>query len=217
METHFQRLMKKKTEQELQAYVDDAERFQKEAVIAAIQELQDRKKADKSTTELRESLEKELIEKEKRTEKDKEEFIIPKDLPPSVYWAAYLVYFSFVIGIINTIIKVNMDIMEDLSSFSNVVYLMFTVIFMVFMGYTIHLGKAWARTLYLIIVIIGGIISYPIHLINLFVENPVVGSILLFQAAIQFIALFLLYSPKSEVWYRKVKWKREAEEELIEV
>jgi hypothetical protein len=72
-----------------------------------------------------------------------------------------------------------------------------------FLTRQIGLGQKWARTVFLILFILG-IALFPYTIVPLFRMNPLLGVLSLLQALLQILALRYLFAKESTHWFNSV-------------
>jgi uncharacterized membrane protein len=132
--------------------------------------------------------------------------------PKKVRVALTMFYVVLALGIINGIFNV-MPQISTLSATTSIgvtgviieviVVALLTLAIIAFLIVMIGHRKNWARITFLILFLIGVLPSIPIY-INSFTLNPLSGSVELIQAALEIIALVLLFQKESSSWFRGV-------------
>lgn len=202
MENSFTPKMRVKSDSELQEIIDNKEKFQESALLAAIWELERREKAGNEHIEI-----KELIETKKKQVEDKpNSFEIPVDIAKSIKTAAYILFGTIFLGLLNSVLFDRYSDVEVFVNSRSVSVLILTLVFMAFMAYMILLGRNWARVTFLVLFLLGFLLNIP-NVIYYFMNVPVVGFISLIQTGLQVYALILLYNKESKEWYLKQKAK----------
>jgi len=116
--------------------------------------------------------------------------------------AVKLLYATLGIGIIRSIIEVPR---HAASSVGFVLFIMFSVFgLMWFLIYMIGKGRNWARITFLIMFILGVPLSI-LPMIQSLTHDPVSGILGLVQAAMQIIAIVLLFQGASSAWFKVIK------------
>lgn len=200
MENLFTPKMPVKTDAELQKIVKNKNEFQELAVLAAILELEKREKGGDELIDIREKIE---IKLEKSGGKAKP-FEIPKDIPNSIKKASYILFGTILIGLLNWFL---FDHYIEVGINSRSVSILFlTLGFMAFLSYMILTGRAWARTLFLVIFIIGFLVSIQSQ-IFLLINVPFISLGSFVQNGLEVYALILLFNKESKDWYLQQKAK----------
>jgi hypothetical protein len=120
--------------------------------------------------------------------------------PKSFVTAKNLLYASIFLGILNeglvyfTIGFINNALIES------VIAVIISLLIIFLLVKQMSFCRKWARTIFLVL-FIGGMIGFPFMLIQLFRQNIIVAALSVLQAALQFIALFFLYTKESNVWF----------------
>ena len=201
MENNFSKKMQDKSDQELLEVVENREKFQQNAFIAAVWELEKREKAEPKYTELKD----EMLSKQQQVDKSvNNAFVVPEDLPKQIKMAAYLLFGTILVGVINSILYNYFTNGEAYANSSSIFTVIFSLALMTFFSYMILLGKNWARITYLVLFLLGAVLSIPV-LIYYFTFSPIIGFISLTQTGLQIYALILLYRKESKDWYLKQK------------
>jgi predicted amidophosphoribosyltransferase len=121
--------------------------------------------------------------------------------PQKVSNAIYLLLFTIVLGVVNSIIADMTTELKTLSSARNLFVFLFTLFFQVFLIYKIGERKKWARTTFIVLFII----SVPINILYSigfsFKLNTLIGIIVVIGLIMQVIALILLLSKDSNEWF----------------
>ncbi|WP_291134385.1 hypothetical protein [Flavobacterium sp. UBA7663] len=114
--------------------------------------------------------------------------------PTKLTKAINLLIVSIIIGIINFFIA-NFDTI-DLTKIATVIL---TFLFMSVFVYLINARKKWARTVFLILFLLGSLM-FPFTVATLFEQNPIAAIISVVLTIIQIFALVLLYSEEVNNW-----------------
>jgi len=202
LENNFKTLMESLSESELLFYIDNKTQFQEEAVIAAIDELNNRGKVNNQITDTKQKIIDKIEKNETYTKKSEDKFKVPKNLPKTISIAAKLIYFTICIGLINYVI---VELASEINSSPvglKFIILIISLVINSFIAFMIHLGHKWARTVFLVFSIIGFIV-YPYSLTFLFKISIISGIISLLLTGIQIYILVLLFKPDSKEWYIK--------------
>ena len=190
-----------KSESELLDYVNNRTQFQVDAVIAAINELDKRGKANSEILDIKKQIDQKIENQNKQIQQSKEDLKIPKNIPITISNAAKLIYFTLGLGIVNSVIMELTTDFKNLSDPKNLFIVILSLGLTAFFAYKIHMGRKWARTTFLVLFLIG-MIMFPFTLIQFFQLNPLTGIISLIQTGLQIYALILLYKPASKEWYK---------------
>ena len=156
-ENYFTPKMREKSEQELQEIVDNKEKFQESALLAAIWELERREKAGNEHAEIIEQIE---TKKKQAEENVDNSFEIPKDIAQSIKKAAYILFAIIPIGLVNSVLLNYFTGGEVFAETRNVVTAVLTVVVMLFFSYMILIGRNWARVTFLVLFLLGALIRY---------------------------------------------------------
>jgi len=198
MENYFTPKMREKSDNELQEIVDNKEKFQEAALLAAIWELERREIAVNEHIEIKQQIE----TKKKQGKEKSNSFEIPKDIAKSIKTASFILFGTILLGLVNTVLT-DIEVFVNSMSLS---LLVITLAFMAFISYMILLGRNWARTLHLVLFLIGCLMNIR-DIIFYFKNVPIVGFISLILAGLRAYALLLLYNNESKKWYLKQKAK----------
>ena|ERR1700744_4306677 len=120
--------------------------------------------------------------------------------PKKVSSAINLLISSTVLGVINSIVSEMTTVLKNYSSGMGLSITILTIALMIFFIYQINAGKKWARTTFLILFILGTLML-PFTLIALFESSPFIGSIITIVTVLEIIALTMLYSKESNLWF----------------
>lgn len=183
-------------EEELQEYLDNRAKFVTEAIEAAIAEMQKRGRtfSDEELASIRQEFQ---VRKEAATDTN-----IQK--PKKVSTAINLLIVSILLQIINSIITEATTEFKSYSSGQGLFVTISTLGLMIIFVYQMNIGENWARTTFLGLFILGGLI-YPFKLIPLFKVSPIVGLLSVILTIIQIIALIMIYSKVSNEWFNPKK------------
>jgi hypothetical protein len=123
--------------------------------------------------------------------------------PIEVTRAVQLFSASFVIGGIRTVF----DLAQKLTG---VYFLLALLVMVVFLGIAFFLvskiaaGRNWARIVFLVLFLIGLPLAIPGYLVEL-KTNLLHGSISILMALLQLIAMYLLFTKNSNLWFKTRK------------
>ena len=105
MENVFSKIRTNKSRLDLLEYIENKEKYQEEAILAAIWELEKRDGIDAEIEPLIKEIEESIHQRVKASEKQQQvEFKIPKDLPERIKIAAYWIYLSVLLSPVSIII-----------------------------------------------------------------------------------------------------------------
>lgn len=127
--------------------------------------------------------------------------------PKAVEIAVNLIYLSIGIWILRFIITSTPQTLKQLSSLFTVFSMLFGLGFNLFLAFMISKGINWARVTFLLMCIIGLVIStllplfLKVNLISIISGIPGIG--------LQIFALFLLFQKKSSDWFKDMKIKKQ--------
>ena len=152
------------------------------------------------------------VKRRKRLVGYSESFIQEKsqiDKPAKVVSAIKLLKIALVISILNAIIGLIVSSYlfnnkEILIGFLLINILTFGIIILFI--YWLNNGKNWARVIFLIVEIIGGLF-FIFNIPGLFKLNDITALISIVVTVIQFIALFKLYSKESNAWFKRTNYR----------
>ncbi len=120
--------------------------------------------------------------------------------PKKLTFAINLFIVSIALGFINSIISERTTEMKNYTSGLGLSTTIFTFILFVFFVYQMNAGKKWARTTFLVLSILGGLI-FPFTIIALFKSNPIIGIITIISTIIQIIAFIQIYGKECNEWF----------------
>lgn len=199
MASKFQESLSQKTDNELQEYLNNRSNYREDAILAVIAELEQRGQSNSESESIKTSL-----EQETQPNNELLNFETPDGIPNSISKAAKFLYLSAALGVINpTIVQLTTEI-ENFSNPSNLAIILISTGLIAFFAYQINLGKKWARTVFLIVFLIG-LIPAPLVIPDSFRLSPLIGIMSLAQFAIQGYALILLFKQDSKNWYLQRK------------
>jgi hypothetical protein len=124
--------------------------------------------------------------------------------PKSIIAAKNILYATVFLGIINWVIG---KLTTDLTGYSNsegIIVTFLTLIVIFLLTKQIGYGKKWARTVFLILFILG-IIIFPFAVVPLFKLNLLLGVLCVFQALLQILALKFLFTRESTHWFNTIR------------
>ncbi|WP_456314154.1 hypothetical protein [Pseudomonas shirazensis] len=128
------------------------------------------------------------------------------EVPKKVKLAEYLVYFTLVIGLIKSALYEILTSQKMLTELKTLIIGIITIIIIAFFGFEIGKGKNWARITFLVLFIIGTLMSYPL-LINEFKMSLIIWIISIIQILIQLYILIILFTGESKEWFSKIESK----------
>ncbi len=203
MTTKFSEKFKAKTDSELLEIVENISSYQKEAIFTAIFELESRGITNNGIAVLKNKIQSQIelgSNNEQPTKRNK----IPADLPNTISNSSKVIYLSAALGIINPILVNLLTNIDNFSDPTNLVIIIVSTGILVFLGYDINLGKNWARIVFTVLFGLG-FLMLPLVIPETFRLNPIVGTLSLFQAILQGLAILLLFKSESRDWYLKQK------------
>lgn len=129
---------------------------------------------------------------------------IPLNLPKKISIAAYLIYISMFLEVFHILFFDSGKIMVSIISIDNLLVDFIPVLMLGTLGYIIHLGKQWARDVFVVIVIFT-VIQTPFVLI--FDSSYSLPNILLHgvEVGLQLFATILLLHKEVREWYNSKK------------
>lgn len=204
MPSKFARTLKNKTDSELLEYLNNRNLYQQEAILSVIDELESRGKSNSNSNAIKTEINDEIELKETVRESNKAHYQVAKDLPISISSAVKVIYFSAVLGLINPLIIYLAGVIENFPNLNSLIIIILSTSLVVFLGFQVHCGKKWARTVFLVFYLVG-LIPSPLVILDSFRLSPLIGILSLAQVVVQGYALILLYRPSSKEWYLKHK------------
>jgi hypothetical protein len=124
--------------------------------------------------------------------------------PKSIIAAKNILYATIFLGLINSLIDRWTNRSSNISNTEGLIINLVTLLLMFFITVQIGLGKKWARTIFLILFILG-IVLFPFAVIPVLKANILIGVLAIFSAILQIIALVFLFSKDSTHWFNAVK------------
>ena len=123
--------------------------------------------------------------------------------PKSIIAAKNILYATVFLGLITLVInKLSYGSSNPADNRGLIIALVsFAVI--LFLVRQIGLGHKWARTVFVILFILG-IALFPYTIVPLFRMNPLLGVLSLLQALLQILALRYLFAKESTEWFNRV-------------
>ena len=168
-------ILEKKTNQELEQYIQAGNRFVPEANVYAYEILKSRGR--EFTNEETERIM--LLVNDK---KENHEIIVD----PKYKKSAELIYISAALGIGNLIWKY-----ETLDNASKIFIALVSIAFVFGLAYFVSKGIEWMKY-FLLVILILGLLSFPLMIANL-KNDPVMGIINIIQTILQIWALIILF------------------------
>jgi len=121
--------------------------------------------------------------------------------PKSVGTAVTLLWASLGVGLVKMLLDLtHMSAMAP-AAFT-IFVLAFTFAILIFLIFMISAGRNWARITFLIMSVIGTVLTLPVVL-DEFGRAPLVGVLSVLQILLQVYALFLLFTRSGNAWFRK--------------
>ena len=204
MPSKFAITLKNKTDSELLEYLDNRNLYHQDAILSVIDELESRGKSNSNSNAIKTEISDEIEVKETVRERNKAHYQVARDLPISISSAVKVIYFSAALGLINPLIIYLAGLFENFPSLTSLIIIVLSTSLVVFLGFQVHCGKKWARTVFLVIYLVG-LIPSALMIFDSFRLSPLIGILSLVQVIVQGYALILLYRPSSKEWYLKHK------------
>jgi hypothetical protein len=127
--------------------------------------------------------------------------------PKSIVAAKNILYATIFLGIVNVVINEMTPGLGNASTVEGVAIAGITLVIVFILTKQIGMGKKWARTVFLVLFILG-IILFPFALGPIFKTSLLLGILEVFQAILQAIALLFLFSKDSREWFNKIhSWR----------
>ncbi|MCG8387130.1 MAG: hypothetical protein MJA30_16400, partial [Cytophagales bacterium] len=146
MPSKFARTLKDKTDSELFEYLNNRNVYQQEAILSIIDELESRGRSNSNSNAIKTEINDEIELKETARESNKAHYQVAKDLPISISSAVKVIYFSAVLGLINPLIIHLAGVIEHFPNLNSLIIIILSTSLVVFLGFQVHCGKKWART-----------------------------------------------------------------------
>jgi hypothetical protein len=123
--------------------------------------------------------------------------------PKSIVAAKNILYAMIFLGIINVVINEMTPGLGNASTIEGIVITGITLAVIFVLTRQIGMGRKWARTVFLVLFILG-IIIFPFALGAVFRISLLLGILEVFEAVLQAIALIFLFSKDSTIWFNKI-------------
>ena len=123
--------------------------------------------------------------------------------PSDVTRAVQLLYASIAIGFVSSIFGITYEISGASIFFALVPLILFFGLF-AFLVFKISQGRNWARITFLVIFLLGVPFAIPMYMQELR-RNFLLGSLSIFIALLQLVAVYLLFRKNSNLWFKAYK------------
>ncbi len=123
--------------------------------------------------------------------------------PSDVTRAVQLLYASIAIGLVSSIVGIAYEISGSSIVFALVPLILFFGLF-AFLVFKISKGRNWARITFLVIFLLGVPFAIPMYTQELR-RNFLSGSLSIFIALLDLVAVYLLFRKKSNLWFKASK------------
>jgi hypothetical protein len=124
--------------------------------------------------------------------------------PKSIIAAKNILYANIFLGLLNSVIQRWMGPSDAGMNLEALLISLVTLLLLVFLTRMIGLGKKWARTVLLILFILG-VAVFSFVLIPMIKANILTGVLSIFSAILQVIALVFLFSRDSTHWFDAIE------------
>ena len=124
--------------------------------------------------------------------------------PKSILAAKNILYANIFLGLLNSVLQRWMGPSDVRMNMEGVVISLVTLLLLVFLTRMIGAGKKWARTVLLVLFILG-VAAYGFALMPMIRANILTGVLSIFSAILQVIALVFLFSRDSTHWFNFVE------------
>ncbi len=124
--------------------------------------------------------------------------------PKSIVAAKNILYATIFLGIINVVINEMTPGLGNASMIESIVITGITLAVLFVLTRQIGMGRKWARTVLLVLFILG-VIIFPFALGAVFNTSLLLGILEVFEAVLQAMALIFLFSKDSTIWFNKIR------------
>jgi hypothetical protein len=124
--------------------------------------------------------------------------------PKSIVAAKNILYATVFLTVVSSLIGEFSAGMHNYSSIEGLVSTVLTIGLVVIVIREVGFGHKWARTLFLILFIIG-MVAMPFYISTLFNASIVLGFLFILQVLLQMLALYFLFSKTSSIWLNSFK------------
>jgi hypothetical protein len=125
--------------------------------------------------------------------------------PKSIIAAKNLIYATMFLGVINWALSEWATDLKRYSQLQGICTIAFILLITFALAKQIGLAKKWARTVYLVLFLLG-LIVFPFTILPLFKANIVIGLIAALEAILQLFALKFLFAEESTEWFNRVHY-----------
>ncbi|MDP4250395.1 MAG: hypothetical protein Q8918_09845 [Bacteroidota bacterium] len=126
--------------------------------------------------------------------------------PKSIIAAKNILYATVFLGILSSLIGEFSAGLQTYTTLQGLVTTILTLGLLIIAIRQIGLGRRWARTVLLVLIIIG-LLAAPIYVPFIFRTSMVLGFLFVLQTILQIMALAFLYSRESNTWLNSFKNK----------
>ena len=123
--------------------------------------------------------------------------------PKSIIAAKNILYASIFLGIVISAISEMTNSFGSYSTTEGLIINLVTIVLLFILARMIGLGRKWARTVFLILFILG-IALLPFGIVAIFKMNLLIGVLDLLQVVLQFMAVRFLFAKESTHWFLSV-------------
>lgn len=215
----FDKVMSAKTDAELRSIIEDSDGYRIEAREAAIRQLDSRNGETSIESEeinaLKSKLNKEAQVYQERKRRKERFFYFPKEAPTivkvigGVYYGLLIISFAqFLYGLFVIIRDFGGSILFSLL-FGSIIYFLFAAL-----TDAILKGKSWARTVNLVLIILGSLVQFFVVYITVSIARTV-NPIGLLIWMVYVAAAVLLYLEPAKFWFKSKK-EREQQADLLD-
>jgi hypothetical protein len=124
--------------------------------------------------------------------------------PKSIIAAKNILYATILLVILSALLGEFSTNLHNLSSRQGLVTTVITLGLLFIATHQIALGRKWARTLLLILIIMG-LLAAPYYVPFIFKESMAFGFLFVLQSILQIIALVFSYKKNSTLWFNSFK------------
>jgi hypothetical protein len=123
--------------------------------------------------------------------------------PKDIIAAKNIIYTTMFIGVVVWAIVNWSAILPDRGNPEGIVIAVVNLVIQYLLAWQIGLGRQWARTVYLLIFILGMV--GVLYMISILKSNIFLATLCLLQVILQILALKFLFSQKSTLWFHSVR------------
>jgi hypothetical protein len=213
-ENFFSVKMINKSSDELQKIASNEEEYVDEARLAAVWELEKRKESNDEVSGLKESIQ---IELEKGPQQQRFNNDLPKDIPRTVKWAVYLIYTSWLVGVLQYFLQMSIWRTTYYVGGNSIIIFIFlaSLGLITFFVNKIIRKRNWARIVYSALQLFG-VAQFVYAVAALSVGLPLNILADLIRPLLAILIIILLFLPESNRWYSNESKKSTNSDDLLD-